>query len=59
MIWFEVYPDDFFEPPDYDSLRQLQSFAKQYFSDSDLSHRCVARLAEFQARYEQTAAVHG
>jgi len=59
MIWFEVYPDDFFEPPDYDSLRQLQSFAKQYFSDSDLSHRCAERLAEFRTRYEQTAAVHG
>jgi len=59
MVWFEVHPDDFFDPPHFDSLCQLWSFAKQYFSDSDLAHRCEERIATFSTRHEQTADVHG
>jgi len=59
MMWFELYPDDFFEPPDYDSLCRLHSFAQQYFSDSDLARRCAERMATFRAQHEQTADVHG
>ena len=59
LMWFEVYPDDFFEPPDFGILYQLQSFAQQYLSDSDLAQRCAERIAAFMARHEQTADVHG
>jgi len=58
-MWFEVYPDDFFEPPDFGILYQLQSFAQQYFSNGDLARRCAERIATFTARHEQTADVHG
>jgi len=58
-MWFEVYPDDFFDPPDFTMLYQLQSFAQQYFTDSDLAQRCAERVAVFTTRHEQTADVHG
>ena len=58
-MWFEVYPDDFFEAPDYGILNQLQSFAQQYLSDSNLAQRCAERIATFRTRHEQTAVVHG
>jgi len=58
-MWFEVYPEDFFEPPDFIILCQLQSFAQLYFPDSDLAQRCAERIAAFTTRHEQTADVDG
>jgi len=59
MLWFEVYPDDFDEPPDYSSLCELLSFAQQYLSESDLARRCIERLQTFRLRREQTADISG
>ena len=59
MNWFDLYEDDFNEPPEYASLCQLQSFAQQYFTDSDFAQRCTERLATFRKRRERTAVVHG
>jgi len=59
MTWFEVYPDDFFEPPNYDTLYQLHLFAEQFFTGSDLARRCAERIATFRTCHEQTADVHG
>jgi len=58
-MWFDMYADDFYEPPDFDSLCQLQSFAKQYLPDSDLAQRCADRSEAFRSRHEQTADTSG
>ena len=59
MLWFEVYPDDFNEPPDYSSLCELLSFAQQYLPETDLARRCTERLDTFRLQHEQTADTSG
>jgi len=59
MMWFEMYPDDFDEPPDYSSLCELLSFAQQYLPDSDLARRCTERRETYRLRHEQTADISG
>ncbi|KAL3871362.1 hypothetical protein ACJMK2_039369 [Sinanodonta woodiana] len=47
-VWFDTYPEDFREPPDYPCLHTLEQFAKNYVPDSDLAIRAQHKIEKFQ-----------
>jgi len=37
LVWLDMYPEDFREPPIYPALTLLETFAHENYPDSDLS----------------------
>ncbi|ESO09754.1 hypothetical protein HELRODRAFT_195027 [Helobdella robusta] len=44
LLWLDRYFDDFFEPPTFNSLSQLNSFVQSHFSDSQLARETKERM---------------
>ncbi|CAM9314248.1 unnamed protein product [Lampetra planeri] len=50
--WLDQYSEDFWSPPNYDSLHQLLSYLHLHFPGSDLERRARNLLAHFHRRQQ-------
>ncbi|XP_067137082.1 ral guanine nucleotide dissociation stimulator-like 1 isoform X1 [Centruroides vittatus] len=54
LVWLDMFPEDFYEPPQYLSLHQIADFAKKYLSGSMLELRALNRIEKY--KQEETIA---
>lgn len=47
LVWLDMYPEDFYEPPQFLSLLQLKEFASKYVPGSVMELRAKHRLLKY------------
>lgn len=48
LVWLDMYPEDFYEPPQFLSLLQIKEFAEKYIPGSVMELRAKHRLIKYQ-----------
>ncbi|GBL74621.1 Ral guanine nucleotide dissociation stimulator-like 1 [Araneus ventricosus] len=48
LVWLDMYPEDFYEPPQYLSLLKVKDIAAKYIPGGALEHRAKHRLLKYK-----------